>query len=197
MKKTLLVDFSKVLSPLGISRYLSEQLTSLLLLPKEEIRTQYKTHISYLVKGVYDIEVFLEEMRPYLKSGKNFSELEEMAKKVPPLDDVLLQKLISWKEKYHLVLISDVYKSLGEEIRKSLDGIFDTFIFSFEEKHKKSEAIFWEQLQSKIDFSSIALFIDDKEENVVLAKQFGICSYCYDPTKYLAGLNKILEKMGK
>jgi hypothetical protein len=50
-----------------------------------------------------------------------------------------------------------------------LKQYFDGFIFSFEEKAKKSEDIFWQNLQKKIDFSKVELFVDDKEKNINLA----------------------------
>jgi FMN phosphatase YigB (HAD superfamily) len=55
-----------------------------------------------------------------------------------------------------------------------LGEYFDSFIFSYEEKAKKSEDIFWQNLQKKIDFSNVELFVDDKEENIKLAEKYGI-----------------------
>jgi FMN phosphatase YigB (HAD superfamily) len=71
-------------------------------------------------------------------------------------------------------LASDIYEILGEAVKKELDKYFDGFILSYEEKARKSEDIFWENLQRKIDFSKIELFVDDKEKNISIAEKYGI-----------------------
>jgi hypothetical protein len=44
--KAILLDFSKVLSPIGISRFIAKNIAPYLTLSEEEIRVHYKRHIS-------------------------------------------------------------------------------------------------------------------------------------------------------
>ena len=74
---------------------------------------------------------------------------------------------------------------MWEDLRKHLKEYFDNFIFSFEEKAKKSEDIFWQNLQKKIDFLKVELFVDDKEENIKLAEKYGIPWIVYDASKWV------------
>ncbi len=187
-EKILLIDFSKVVSPVWISRYLSDILLDFVELTKDEIRTMYKQHIWPLVKWNYSITVFLEELIPYLKIGYSMADLLEASKKIPALDMNFLQWVKDLKNMYYVYLVSDIHEILWEEVRKELGEYFDSFIFSYEEKAKKSEDIFWQNLQKKIDFSNVELFVDDKEENIKLAEKYGIPWFVYDASKWVQSI---------
>ena len=187
-EKILLIDFSKVVSPVWISRYLSDILLDFVELTKDEIRTMYKQHIWPLVKWNYSITVFLEELIPYLKIGYSMADLLEASKKIPALDMNFLQWVKDLKNMYYVYLVSDIHEILWEEVRKELGEYFDNFIFSYEEKAKKSEDIFWQNLQKKIDISNVELFVDDKEENIKLAEKYGIPWFVYDASKWVQSI---------
>lgn len=191
--RILLIDFSKVVSPIWISRHLSDCLSVFLTLPKEEIRAMYKMHIWEMVKGGYSITVFLEELIPYLKTGYSEADLFEASKQIPTLDMDFLEWIKELKNTYYIYLVSDIHEVLWEEVRKQLGEYFDDFIFSYEEKAKKSEDIFWQNLQKKIDFSKVELFIDDKEENVKLAEKYGIKWLVYDASKWIQSIISALK----
>lgn len=183
--KILLIDFSKVVSPIWISKHLAECLSAFLTLPKEEIRNMYKQHIWALVKWKYSISVFIDEVVPYLKTGYSKNDLFDVCKKVPMLDMDFLEWLQILREKYYVYLVSDIHEVLWEVVRKQLGQYFDGFIFSFEEKAKKSEDIFWQNLSKKIDFPKVELFVDDKEENTNLAGKYGIRWLVYDASNWV------------
>ena len=82
----LLIDFSKVVSPIWISKHLSKCLSDFVDLSSEDIRTMYKQHIWPLVKWEYSISVFLDELIPYLKTGYSKSDLFDASKKIPTVD---------------------------------------------------------------------------------------------------------------
>lgn len=187
-ERILLIDFSKVVSPIWISKHLSKCLSDFVELSPEEIRTMYKQHIWPLVKWDYLITVFLEELIPYLKTGYSITDLLDTSKKIPTLDMDFLQWIKELKNTYYTYLVSDIHEVLWEEVRKELWEYFDNFIFSFEEKAKKSEDIFWQNLQKKIDFSKVELFIDDKEENIKLAEKYGIPWFVYDASKWVQSI---------
>jgi hypothetical protein len=187
-ERILLIDFSKVVSPIWISKHLSKCLSDFVELSPEEIRTMYKQHIWPLVKWDYLITVFLEELIPYLKTGYSITDLFDTSKKIPTLDMDFLQWIKELKNTYYTYLVSDIHEVLWEEVRKELWEYFDNFIFSFEEKAKKSEDIFWQNLQKKIDFSKVELFIDDKEENIKLAEKYGIPWFVYDASKWVQSI---------
>ena len=187
-ERILLIDFSKVVSPIWISKHLSKCLSDFVELPPEDIRTMYKQHIWPLVKWDYLITVFLEELIPYLKTGYSIANLLDASKKIPTLDMDFLQWIKELKNTYYIYLVSDIHEVLWEEVRKELGKYFDDFIFSYEEKAKKSEDIFWRNLQKKIDFSNIELFIDDKEENIKLAEKYGIPWFVYDASKWVQSI---------
>ena len=136
--RILLIDFSKVVSPIWISRHLSDCLSDFLTLPKEEIRAMYKRHIWELVKWGYSITIFLEELIPYLKTWYSKSDLFDASKQIPTLDMDFLEWIKELKNTYYIYLVSDIHEVLWEEVRKQLGEYFDDFIFSYEEKAKKS-----------------------------------------------------------
>ena len=187
MKKDriLLIDFSKVVSPIWISKHLSKCLSDIVILPKDEIRNMYKQHIWAFVTGEYSILVFLEELIPYLKTGYSKSDLLEVSKIIPTLDIDFLEWLQILRKSYFIYLVSDIHEVLWEVVRKKLGQYFDGFVFSFEEKAKKSEDVFWENLSKKIDFSKVELFVDDKEENIKLAEKYGIKWLVYDASQWV------------
>ena len=187
-EKILLIDFSKVVSPIWISRHLSACLSDFVKLPKDEIRNIYKQHIWPLVKWEYSISVFLEEIIPYLKSGFSKDDLVKACTQIPTLDIDFLQWIKILKHTHYTYLVSDIHEVLWEEVRKELKQYFDGFIFSFEEKAKKSEDIFWQNLQKKIDFSKVELFVDDKEKNINLAWKYWIKWLVYDESLWVESL---------
>ncbi len=187
-ERILLIDFSKVVSPIWISKHLSKCLSDLVELSPEDIRTIYKKHIWKLVKWDYSIIVFLEELIPYLKTGHSITDLLDTSKKIPTLDMDFLQWIKELKNTYYIYLVSDIHEILWEEVRKELWEYFDNFIFSFEEKSKKSEDVFWQNLQKKIDFSNVELFVDDKEENIKLAEKYGIPWFIYVASKWVQSI---------
>lgn len=187
-EKILLIDFSKVVSPIWISRHLSECLSNFVTLPKEEIRNMYKQHIWAYVKWECSISLFIDGLLPYLKAGYSEADLFEACKKVPTLDINFLQWIKNLRSVYYIYLISDIHEVLWEEVRKSLGEYFDWFIFSYEEKAKKSEDIFWQNLQKEMDFSKVELFVDDKEENVKLAEKYGIPWFVYEASKWVQSI---------
>lgn len=184
-EKILLIDFSKVVSPIWISRHLSACLSDFVGLPKDEIRSMYKKHIGPLVKWEYSISVFLDELIPYLKWGNSKDDLLGACKIVPTLDMDFLQWMKVLRKTHYVYLASDIHEVLGNVLRKKLDQYFDGFIFSFEEKAKKSEDIYWQNLQKKIDFSKVDLFVDDKEKNINLAWEYWIRWLIYDDTQWV------------
>ena len=190
MKKDriLLIDFSKVVSPIWISRHLSKCLSDIVTLPKEEVRSMYKQHIWALVKWEYSISVFINQVVSYLKAGYSEADLLKACKEIPTLDMDFLEWLQILKERYYIYLVSDIYEVLWEVVRKKLGQYFDGFIFSYEEKAKKSEDVFWQNLSKKVDFSKVELFVDDKEENIRLAEKYGIKWLVYDVSLWVQSI---------
>ena len=186
--RILLIDFSKVVSPIWISRHLAERFSKFLKIPKEEIRIMYKRRIWPLTRWDYSISVSIDEFVPYLKDGYSTAELFEASKEIPPLDMDFLEWLQIFRDKYIVYLASDIYEVLGEVVKKELDKYFDWFILSYEEKARKSEDIFWENLQKKIDFSNVELFVDDKEKNISIAEKYGIPWLVYDACKWIESI---------
>ncbi len=139
----------------------------------------YKNHIGKLVVGEYDISSFIDEISVYLKSDCERKNLERATRSVPPLDKKFLNLLRLLREDYAVYLVSDIYRELGEEVRKKLHRHFDAFVFSYEERAKKSQKHFWETLKQKIPFEDCKLFIDDKAENVAHAEEYGIPGIVY------------------
>ena len=180
MKKwIILVDFSKVVSPIWISRFVASNLEKYLTIDKNEIRKIYKENIWKLVIAEYSIFQFIDNLEKYLIDWFSRKDLEKQIYKIPKVDKKFLEKLLLLKKDYHIVLISDVYKELGLELSKKLKRYFDEFVFSFEEWAKKSQKIFWERISRKINFEDVKLFIDDKKENIDLAREFWIKWFIY------------------
>lgn len=153
----------------------------------------YKMHIWELVKWGYSITVFLEELIPYLKTGYSMTDLLNASKKIPTLDMDFLEWIKELKNTYYIYLVSDIHEVLWEEVREQLGEYFDDFIFSYEEKAKKSEDVFWQNLQKKINFSKVELFVDDKEENIKLAEKYGIKWLIYDASKWVESIISALK----
>ena len=75
-----------------------------------------------------------------------------------------------------------------KRLEKGWESILTVLFFSFEEKAKKSEDVFWQNLQKKIDFSKVELFVDDKEENIKLAEKYGIPWFVYEASKWVQSI---------
>ncbi len=108
----ILVDFSKVISPIGISRHLADLLSQHLNLSKEQIRDRYKQHISLLVKGKFPILEFIEELLPFLKPEHTKKNLIDCISTMPPVSFDFLETLKILKQTHTLYLASDIYPEL-------------------------------------------------------------------------------------
>ena len=174
MKKSILIDFSKVVSPIWISRFIANSLSDCLKISSNEIRDIYKKNIGDMVMGNYPIDNFITEILDFAKEEVSFETLKEKVLKVPTLDPEFLDLLSSLKKEFNLYLASDIFPELGRVVKEYLADYFDEFIFSFEMDSKKSQEMFWEKLANRIDLSQSILFIDDKKENLLLAEKYGV-----------------------
>ncbi|HOG15404.1 MAG TPA: hypothetical protein PK674_02345 [Candidatus Absconditabacterales bacterium] len=192
-KPIIFIDFSRVVSSIGISRHLATCLAQYLTIPKEKIRNMYKKHITLLAKGQFFILDFIKELVPFLKQEYSEKNLIECVDIMPPVSSELLNILKILKNTYLVYLVSDIYFELGIVVQKNLSPYFDGFIFSFQEGYKKSEPQFWEQIKNKINFENVEYFIDDKQKNLDLASKYGISGVLCTPDFSLQEiLNKII-----
>jgi len=180
MKKIILVDFSKVISPIWISKFLSSNLEPYLNIDKNTIRDIYKKNIGKLVIWEYSIFSFLDLLVPHLKKWYSLKDLKKQIHLIPTIDENILDFILLLKKDYEIYLVSDVYKELWEKIENRLSKFFDKFIFSFIEWLKKSNPMFWEKISNTIDMDRCILFIDDKKENISLARKYGIDWIIYE-----------------
>lgn len=174
--KKILIDFSKVLSPIGISRFVANNFVPFLTLSEEEIRTIYKSHISWLVLWEFSIKSLIEEYSPYFHAATTTDQLYQQCFKIPPIDSNFLLFLQEKKEDDMLYyLVSDLYPELWEQLKNMLWTAFDTYIFSYEIGKKKSNPLFRESI---VD-DERTLFIDDKQSNIEQAEKYGIKGYVF------------------
>jgi len=173
-KPILLVDFSKVISGVWISHFLSAQRAQYCTIDASTIRTIYKKHIHWLVCGTISIHRVIDELTPFLSQWATQDNLLRCAK-ICPLISTKIQKLLGILSRTHrLVIVSDTYRELGPAIRKKLKKWNIQCFFSYEYGSKKSEKYLWQQIGKKIPIHDIVCFIDDKQENLDRAKDVGI-----------------------
>ncbi|MDR0650163.1 MAG: hypothetical protein LBG59_01830 [Candidatus Peribacteria bacterium] len=116
--KKLLIDFSKVLSPIGISRFIAGNLAPYLSLSEQEIREKYKNHITDLVLGTYSIQSLVQEYLPYLSLEYDEAFLYQKFLEIPPINADFITFLQKRKQahKIQYYLVSDLYPALGEQL---------------------------------------------------------------------------------
>jgi hypothetical protein len=119
--KKILIDFSKVISPIGISRFVAHNLAPFLSLSEEEIRNIYKTHISELVVGTFSINALITEYLPYSHTTTTAEQLYQQFLRIPPIDTDFLSFLRKQKKSdISYYLVSDLYPELGEQLKSVL-----------------------------------------------------------------------------
>ncbi|MDR0607210.1 MAG: hypothetical protein LBG52_02400 [Candidatus Peribacteria bacterium] len=117
--KKFLIDFSKVLSPIGISRFIAENLSPYLSLSEQEIREKYKSHITDLVLGKYRIQSLVQEYLPFLSSAYDGLFLYQKFLEIPPINSDFITFLEKQKQTHPIqyYLVSDLYPELGEQLK--------------------------------------------------------------------------------
>jgi len=174
--KKILIDFSKVLAPTGISRFVAKNLVPFLTLHEEDIRKIYKNHITWLVLWEFSIKSLIEEYHPYFHKTTTIDQLYQQFFKIPPIHSAFLSFLQEqkWNDKTYY-LVSDLYPELWEQIRNTLWTTFDKYLFSYEVGKKKSDPLFWESVIE----DDMTLFIDDRRDNIEQVGKYGIEGYLF------------------
>lgn len=106
------------------------------------------------------------------------------------------QRMLKWIRDMRVAgiktgLISNLPIDLGEHLRAntSLFGMFDHVTLSYEQRTVKPDAAIYHECVAGLGVApGQALFLDDKEPNVVGAREAGLASLVFETPEQLAGL---------
>jgi len=112
------------------------------------------------------------------------------------LDRDSLRLASDMRKKYTVILLSDNFKELADELKPKIGKYFDIMYFSNEIHATKSSSSAFEIMLEKSRLSAEeCVFIDDKEENTELAKSLGFFVILYsDPVQARKELDRILRE---
>lgn len=199
MIKNIIFDWSKVCTLNGMSDPMSAFIASELHLDKKHVKSIFKSLEDPYVKGLITGDDFIKRLIGKLGVRKyDLMSLRGALVAEPEINKDIIVLLKRLKNQYNLILFSDSFKEMADLIIKkySLDKLFNKMIFSHELGLRKPESKIYEKL---IELTKInpdeSLFIDDREVNIIVAKEHGFKTILYkDYKKLFKELNLLFEK---
>lgn len=137
---------------------------------KEELMKKYKVHEGTL--NWTDLDFWSQELNIDIPALKE--QIKHLIEVHPHVEDFL--KLMKQMRKKMFLVTNAHYKSIDMKFRKTQIGkYFDAVLSSFDAGSPKETLQFWETAEIRLGFDKHkTLFIDDTEEILRTAKQYGI-----------------------
>lgn len=137
---------------------------------KEELMQRYKAHEGTL--NWTDLDFWSEELNLDIPALKE--QIKHLIEVHPHVEDFL--KLMKRLKKKVFLVTNAHYKSIDLKFRKTEIGTyFDAVLSSFDAGHPKENLLFWSTAEKLLGFDKCrTLFVDDTEEILRTAKQYGI-----------------------
>lgn len=137
---------------------------------KSELFSRYKRHEGTL--NWTDIDFWSEELKLDIPALKE--QIRHLIEVHPHVEEFLA--ISKERDKKIFLLTNAHYKTLKIKLRKTMLGeYFDRVITSFDMSAPKEDMDFWKRAEKTLGFvKERSLFIDDSEENLVKAAEFGI-----------------------
>lgn len=142
---------------------------------KKELMEKYHAHERTL--NWTDLDFWSRELNLDIPALKE--QIEHLIEVHPHVEDFLK---IMRRQKKHLFLVTNAhYKSIDLKFKKTRIGkYFDFVLSSFDTGYPKESVRFWEIAESRLGFDKrTSLLIDDTEEVLRTAKEFGIAYIIY------------------
>lgn len=177
--KTIIFDLGKVIVPFEVELRISS-LKEITTLTAEDVNEKILLSVegrSY-EEGKLSSAEFYEFVAKTLESKMSFEKFSEVWNSIfmlePILDESLIEEL---SRKYKLLILSDTNEIHFEFIKQNFPILrhFDDFVLSYEVGYlKPSKEIFQAAVEKAGCLPEECFFTDDKLENVVGAKKYGI-----------------------
>jgi len=141
------------------------------------------------------LDFYLEQINQHFKTNYSKNEYILDIRKYTDFDEKLFEFIKNnLKNKYKLYILSNNSELfIDNKIKKKISEVFEKQFYSFELKERKPEIKIYEIFIKKTKLKSEeCLFIDDKERNLLPAKELGFQTYQY---KNLEELKQKLFKL--
>lgn len=191
--KTIMFDFSGVLTKKKCFDVLSEKLSKKYKVNSDELFEKLKLHNYNNSVGRESTKQFWEKACKGTKI--KYEDFVKALETCYELDDEMIKLVKDLKNSFELILISDNYPELSAKMRldKKL-SVFDEMFFSNEMEMRKSDYHAFVQVLREINRKpNECLMIDDKQENVNSARKAGMNAILF---KDVQQLRRELEGFG-
>jgi 5'-nucleotidase len=137
---------------------------------KEELMKKYKVHEGTL--NWTDLDFWSTELSLDIPALKE--QIRHLIEVHPHVEDFL--RMLHKKKKKAFLVTNAHYKSIDLKFRKTLIGKhFDAVLSSFDAGYPKEDLRFWKEAEKRLQFDKgKTLFVDDTEEILKTAKEYGI-----------------------
>jgi putative hydrolase of the HAD superfamily len=137
---------------------------------KEELMKKYKIHEGTL--NWTDLDFWSTELSLDIPALKE--QIRHLIEVHPHVEDFL--RMLQKKKKKVFLVTNAHYKSIDLKFRKTRIGkYFDTVLSSFDAGYPKEDLRFWKEAEKRLHFDKgKTLFVDDTEEILKTAKEYGI-----------------------
>lgn len=145
--------------------------------------------------GQINPEVFWENFKMALGVDLSKEEIQKIFLNSYSINEAMLELAKKLRKRYKLILLTNNYEDLFDFIKKEyqLENYFDHLFSSSDLKDKKPNKEIYKFVLDKLKINpEEAIFIDDKEKNIIGARQVGLETIHF---KGVAGLKEMLGLM--
>jgi 5'-nucleotidase len=137
---------------------------------KDELMKKYKVHEGTL--NWTDLDFWSMELSLDIPALKE--QIKHLIEVHPHVEDFL--RMLQKKKKKAFLVTNAHYKSIDLKFRKTRIGkYFDAVLSSFDAGYPKEDLRFWKEAEKRLQFDrGKTLFVDDTEEILKTAKEYGI-----------------------
>jgi len=195
MIKYIIFDWGEVCTHGHLLRDFSFNLSKQTNTDKEKLEKIFRELEYPYETGKISPNQFWKEFKSRTELEISVSEIQKIFLDSYSINNEMLNYLLELKKKYKLVLFSNNYEDLFTHIKKvyKLDKYFDYTFSSSDIKFKKPEKKSYKHVLGKIKAKpNEVLFVDNKEKNIIVAKQLGLKTIMF---KDINQLKEILEKV--
>lgn len=197
--KAIIFDLGKVLLDYDLKMIADEMARLSGKDPEEIMKTIFEIYMDHsLDTGQSPVEYFIKDVIAYLDIDLSFEDFRNIWCDIFWVDKEMVDYVQKLRKKYPVYILSNICELHHEHIENtfSISNWADEVFVSYKERLIKPDVRIFKNVLKRINYEPYeTVFIDDREENVIAARELGMHTILFKtPEQFKKDLLKILKK---